>query len=313
MLDQAPRVAVTICTYRRPVGLARALSSVSAQARDARRALVRVIVIDNDPAGSARDIVRQIEDAGPALTYVHEPRPGIAAARNAGLEAAAGDDAVVFLDDDEVPAAGWLDRLVETWIVLGCDGVTGPVEYTFASPPDSWVRASKVFDRLRHETGSKMHEAATNNLLLTTEILRRTGTRFDERFGLTGGSDSALTRALVSAGADIRWCDEAVVQELVPQSRAEAGWITRRTRRTTNAGTRLELLTTPPGPRRLATRAEFMGRGAWRILRGSIAGLSATHAADADRAAAAAVDVARGKGALTAALGLHDVEYRRAR
>lgn len=312
MPSQAPRVAITICTYRRPEGLSRVMPPVLAQARECRGAQVRLIVIDNDPSGSARDVVREIENTGAALTYVHEPRPGIAAARNAGLDAAVGDDAVVFVDDDEVPAPAWLDRLVEVWIVLGCDGVTGPVEYTFASPPDSWVRASKVFDRLRHETGSRMQEAATNNLLLTTDILRSTGARFDDRFGLTGGSDSALTRTLVSAGADIRWCDEAVVQELVPESRTGAGWITRRTRRTTNAGTRLELLTANSRHHRAVTRAEYAGRGAWRIVRGSVAGLAATHAADTDRAAAAAIDVARGKGALTAALGLHDVEYRRA-
>ncbi|WP_168582200.1 glycosyltransferase family 2 protein [Gephyromycinifex aptenodytis] len=313
MPNELPHVAITMCTFRRPEGLARAVAPILEQVAECDRAAVRLIIIDNDPDASAQQVVAELQAQGAELTYVHEPRPGIAAARNAGLQAAAAEDAVVFIDDDEVPAPQWLQRLIDAWLSAGCDGVTGPVEYEFSSPPDRWVRASRVFDRLSHPTGTQMPEAATNNLLLSTEILRRTGLRFDDRFGLTGGSDSALTRALVAAGADLRWCDEAVVRELVPASRAEAGWVARRTRRTTNAGTRLQILTAASGARRLRTRAEHAGRGAWRIVRGSIAGLRATHSADADLAGAAAVDVARGKGALTAALGLHDVEYRRGR
>ena len=79
-----------------------------------------------------------------------------------------------------------------------------------------------------------MHGAATNNLLLDLAQLRTLGIRFDDRFGLTGGSDTLLTHTLVKRGAQIRWCDDAVMRETVPVERATRRWALRRTFRTGN-------------------------------------------------------------------------------
>lgn len=50
------RVAVCIITYRRPDGLRRALDAVAAQVFDGARPDLRVLIVDNDEAGSARQV-----------------------------------------------------------------------------------------------------------------------------------------------------------------------------------------------------------------------------------------------------------------
>ena len=71
-----------------------------------------MLVVDNDPAASARSACTGFH---PAVRYVHEPRPGIAAARSRALREAGEHDVLVFIDDDERPSAGWLRSLLDTF------------------------------------------------------------------------------------------------------------------------------------------------------------------------------------------------------
>ncbi len=75
------------------------------------RPAIRVLVIDNDPAGSGEAVVSALDSD--AVRYVHEPRPGIAAARNRALDEAASYDLLIFIDDDEWPNPTWLQSLLE--------------------------------------------------------------------------------------------------------------------------------------------------------------------------------------------------------
>ena len=84
---------VAALTYRRPTELATLLPRLVDQAQ---RAAVRasVLVIDNDPDGGARATCE-----GQPIRYVHEPRPGIAVARNRALDESPDADLLVFIDD----------------------------------------------------------------------------------------------------------------------------------------------------------------------------------------------------------------------
>ena len=83
------------------------------------------------------------------MRYVHEPEPGIAAARNRALDEAGPADLLVFIDDDERPVDGWLARLVETYRVDRPTAVVGPVVSEYEQQPDAWVSAGRFFDRRR--------------------------------------------------------------------------------------------------------------------------------------------------------------------
>ncbi len=226
-------------TYQRPATLAALLPELARQAR-LQGPLARVIVVDNDPAGGAEEVVRSLGLA--EVSYVHEPRPGIAAGRNAALRAAADLDILVFIDDDETPEQGWLAALLVTHDRLGGAAITGPVLRTLECEPAPWIRAARVFDRRRFPTGTPVEAAGTGNLLISLEHVRRHDLTFDDELGLAGGSDHLFTKQLRRTGGAIYWCDEAVVHEFVPRDRLTGAWTLRRGYRSGSTSVRVDLM-----------------------------------------------------------------------
>jgi succinoglycan biosynthesis protein ExoM len=309
---RAGTVVVAILTYRRPDDLCRVLPEVEAQAVAAAHLAERidVLVVDNDPAGSGRPTV---EAAGLArVRYVHEPAPGIAAGRNRALAEAGDHDVLVFLDDDEHPREGWLRLLLATFLAGGPDGealagVVGPVVSEYEVPLSPWVRAGGFFDRRRLPTGTAVTVAATNNLLLDLHRVRAADLAFDERFGLSGGSDTLFTRALVAAGGRLVWCDEAIVTDVVPAARTERSWVVRRQVRSGNSWSRTELDLRPG----FVTRAKLVVLGGVRVLGGAAKLALGFVTRDLGRRARGTKLMARGGGMVLGAVGYVHVEYRR--
>jgi glycosyltransferase involved in cell wall biosynthesis len=295
-------------TYRRPDLLEAVLPELVAQANSVEDE-TRIVIVDNDPDESARGVVESWHDVG--VTYVPEARPGIAAARNAAIEAAAGADAIVFLDDDERPKHDWLQLMLATWSRYGCAAVAGPVLQELDDAADPWVAASTMFARTHRATGTIMEGAATGNLLLDLRELDRLRLRFDDRFGLTGGSDTLLTRTLIRRGGEIRWCDEAEAYEPVPPERARREWALRRRARTGNAWSRVHLMLAESPGERLRTQVALTALGIRQILRGALRSALGVVTRDLGRAANGALEVAAGKGVLGGAYGGVIAEYRR--
>jgi succinoglycan biosynthesis protein ExoM len=301
-------VVVALATYRRPSLLEGQLPDLVDQARDLEH-VTRVVVVDNDPAESARPVVSAFADQG--VEYFAEPRPGIAAARNRALDEAADNDVLVFLDDDERPAPGWLTTLVTAWQTWRCAAVAGPVVSSFEGPVDRWVEACSTFRRRRLATGTVVHGAATNNLLLDLAQLRALELRFDDRFGLTGGSDTLLTHTLVKRGGQIRWCDEALMLETVPAERATRRWALRRTFRTGNGWVRVKLALSESRGERLRTRLTQAARALAALLLAVARGLSAVIRRDLEQRVDAELGIATALGCLAGARGHVTTEYLR--
>lgn len=116
--NDAGRLAVVVCTRGRPRMLQACMASLAAQ--DAPPG--QVVVVDNDPAASARPVAAD----RPGVTYVHEPRSGLSIARNTGL-AAAHADLVAFTDDDVELHPAWTGEIVRAFDASGADAVTGLV------------------------------------------------------------------------------------------------------------------------------------------------------------------------------------------
>ncbi|MEO7377263.1 MAG: glycosyltransferase, partial [Nakamurella sp.] len=197
-------VVVVMLTYCRPDDLVEALPRILCHTEAAGAALM---IVDNDPEGSATSSMVAFGDR---VVYVNETRPGIAAARNRALDEAPADALLIFIDDDERPTEGWLERMLATFEEHRSAAVVGPVISEYEVEPDLWVAAGRFFDRRRLPTGTSVDVAATNNLLLDLTQVHSYGLRFDEAFGASGGSDTLFTRRLVKAGGRMIWCDEAV-------------------------------------------------------------------------------------------------------
>ncbi|MFB9378918.1 glycosyltransferase family 2 protein [Kineococcus gynurae] len=315
-------VIVAVLTYRRPDDLAallpelgrqsghRALAVGDGRVHPATRAEVEVLIVDNDPVAQP-SVRRLVEAAGAA--YVHEPNPGIAAGRNRALDEALarGADVLVFLDDDERPGPDWLAHLLDTYARTGAGAVVGPVVSEFAVDLDPWMRAGRFFDRRRLPTGTPVTVAATNNLLLDLFMLRRTAIRFDERYGLTGGSDTLFTRRLAMAGVEMVWCDEAVVVDVVPPERCRPEWVLRRARRSGNGWSRTTLTLTQGSLPRVLARVRLSAQGAVRLGGGALRLGAGRVTQRLDWQARGARTLERGRGLLGGAWGRVETEYAR--
>lgn len=221
------RVAICALTYMRPTGLRRLLAGVAALDRP-EHTTISVVIVDNDPAESARSIVDEHRDAFPfALHYVPEPRRGIATARNAAVEAArTRADLLAFIDDDEWPDPRWLVELLTVRAATGADVVTGPVAEVFDEPPPAWVLDGKYFARRRHADREAIRYATTSNVLIDLACVP--DDPFDTAFDLSGGEDTHLFAELRERGVSIAWADAAWVSESIPPSKVSPRWILRR-------------------------------------------------------------------------------------
>lgn len=219
-------------TCRRPAGLERLLAGLASLRYAGERPDVRVIIVDNDPEGSARTVCASWEGRlGARLLYLHEPRPGIPVARNRALDAVDRRiERLAFIDDDEVPQPDWLDQLIRAQQAYDADVVTGPVDRRFEVPPPAWVQRGRFFERSAglgprpsRQTGERLSEAYTNNVMFRASLLGELGLRFDERYRF--GEDTQFFRRVARAGCRIVWVEEARVVEWMPAERATERWL----------------------------------------------------------------------------------------
>lgn len=297
-------VAVAVITYQRSTQLAELLASLEAQELPPGHTC-RIVVVDNDPDGSAAPVVEAARGPHP-IAYVVEPDPGIPAARQRSVEETRDADAVVFVDDDETVPPGWLARLLTTMAGEGADVVTGPVRGLLPDDSPRWAEHSDVYTSVgRHRTGDRLPKAYTNNTIVSRQVLDTVTPAFHPAFRFTGSSDLHFFLRVAKAGFAIVWDDEAVVTETVPPSRVTIRWLLRRAFRS-GAGDTISRTLIRPG---LRTTALCTGLGLARIANGvvlQIPGLvrPAARIKGLRR-------VASGVGSIAGLFGINHEEYRR--
>ena len=214
-------VAVIVPTLRRPEELARALRSVFAQTGVQTR-LREIVVVDNDPKGTARDAVAALTaDSRCPLIYVQEPRPGVATARNAAL-AATDAPLIAFLDDDEAAETNWLSALITAQAGTGADVVFGPIR---GRVPEGTGWTTPYLERFfgrqgPAETGLIDHAYGCGNSLMVRSTALPGPAPFDAASDESGGEDDALFSALEQRGGHFGWAADAWVEEFAPPHRA---------------------------------------------------------------------------------------------
>jgi glycosyltransferase involved in cell wall biosynthesis len=260
------RVAVCVITYRRPVGLERLLDALDELAIDPVTTVVRIVVVDNDAAESARAVCLRKRRAHP-LEYAVEPRRGIPQARNAALVASSDwADCVAFIDDDEVPEPDWLSELILARARYAADVITGPSRPRFLAQPAAWIEHGGFFATADRQTGDRLDEAFTGNVLISKRVLDGIERHFDERMSLSGGSDVEFFRRVTTAGYSIVWSGEAIVHECVPGSRLTLRWLLQRDFRFGAVTARLERR----GGLSAAAAIRMLLHGGWCLGKGLI-------------------------------------------
>jgi GT2 family glycosyltransferase len=221
----ASSVRVAVCTNRSAAAVAASLGALSRQvpAGD-------LVLVTSGLAGPEIDAHRRAFD-GPLLV---EARPGLSRARNAALEWAGDDDAVIaFVDDDAVAGDGWHAALVRRWeeapATVACIG--GPIRPRFEGPPPPWFsdgiahvltlldRGAQVRD-LDPDSNESVYGA---NISFRAGPLRRAG-GFDPGLGHAGGrvwfgEEDEAQRALARLGFGTRYVPDAAVEHVIPADR----------------------------------------------------------------------------------------------
>ena len=260
------RIDVCVITYQRPKGLQRLLGGLQQLDLPDPSLDVRVVVVDNDPAESARvvctDAARWLRHP---LRYRVEKRRGIPQARNTAIAAAMdGADFIAFIDDDEVPDAGWLGELLRVQRSSGADAVAGPCETVFEETPPRWIESGGFFERPRHATGARIGYAYTHNVLVSTRALAGMNRLFDEGMALTGSSDTEFFERFARHGQRIVWADGAMVREWVPPTRTTLTWLLQRSFRVGTATSLIERTRRRPPVR----AGRVLLHGAWCVAKG---------------------------------------------
>lgn len=97
-----------------------------------------VIVVDNGSTDATASVVASIAEDHPRLRVVAESTPGLCAARNAGIAAAAAD-AIAICDADDIVADGWVAAMGHA--LRTQPFVTGPHELERLNP--AWLAATR--------------------------------------------------------------------------------------------------------------------------------------------------------------------------
>ncbi|RFA21363.1 hypothetical protein B7R25_07385 [Subtercola boreus] len=310
-------MVVAVLTFRRPGDLQQIVPLVVEQLRAVARAVAgSVLVVDNDPAGSAAAPLETIvaslgETDRAAVTYIHEPTPGIAAARNRALVEGGSADLLVFIDDDERPSVNWLASLIEVQRATGAAAVAGPVVSEYEVRPGRWITAGRYFERRSLPDRTPIAVAATNNLLLDLGRVRHWGLSFDTALGVTGGEDTLFTREILNRGGTMFWAAGAGVVDVVPRARTTKRWVVLRAFSSGNSWSLTTLMLTHGRLGTLRAKLGLTARGSVRAAGGVAQILVGIALGRLSHRARGTRTLARGAGMVSGAWGYTYREYRR--
>ncbi len=185
-----PTISVVLPTYNRADRLRTLLTGLRDRLESED---VEWIVVDD---GSTDD-TRRLLDGTEGVRALHQANAGPAAARNAGLAAAAGEF-VAFIDDDCTPAADWPLGLLLAFDQSDVGGVGGPIVPSGESALDSFVQVERLVDHGR-DVEDGVDYLITANAMFRRAVLRDVG-GFDEGFRAPAGEDVDLSWRVRDAG-----------------------------------------------------------------------------------------------------------------
>ena len=233
-------VTVVLPTWNRPEGLRRALDGLSAQEPpwlDGNAVDWDVVVVASAADPHAGRVVDSIAASfSVPIQVVVEPLPGASRARNRGLMSSRAVTA--FLDDDCVPADGWLASISAPVLSGAAAAAGGRVLPDPSVPVPGWLGDALLDFLARYDRGPAPFDLAPDDYLLTANaafdagILSGAG-GFDPLLGPSAGrptvdDDVDVCRKVVRAGGHIRYVPSAVVVHELPASRLTPGYLLRR-------------------------------------------------------------------------------------
>ena len=240
MIQDGPiDITFLICTFHREDLLVEALRSLLLL-EGLGEIRHEILVVDNSDEESARSAVEAFVAATSSahVRYVVAHPPNIAVARNAGVDNMNGRF-IAMIDDDMTVRPTWLRAMLPLLREGSFDILCGPVEAIFEDPALVTNESRKFFHReaplakgtevrVMGPRRTRSFVPATSNSVFRRETCFADGTRFDLRYGKTGGEDVDLFCRLERKGRRIAWVSDAWTSELVPARRCTSDYLERR-------------------------------------------------------------------------------------
>ena len=256
--DGASRlITVAICTRNRAAFLEKAIHSVLLQLTPD----TELLVVDNASTDDTRQVCERLAKENSALGYFLETKLGLSVGRNTALKKACGEY-ILFLDDDAVAEAGWLEAYREFLKHPPSPkiaAVGGAVIPCYDRQPPWWIDSKHGgFDRGDKPLLLSNGALSGCNSAYHREAVRAVGL-FDEQLGYKGDTlipreESELQDRLIRAGWEIWWLPRAAVQHHVEDERLTVKGMARSAFNSGRAAAIHRLKITTPASRRLALR-----------------------------------------------------------
>src|SRR5271166_2597172 len=230
----SPDITIIICTLNRPQQLEEALLSCLAL-HDLRTYDVEVLVVDNSPEANGRGVVTRVASSVAAnVRYLHEPRIGIAHARNSGITAARAP-LIAFIDDDMRVSPHWLGSVMRCMTERQADALIcaiTPQNEDSQQRVDARILACYRRDmglpegsRVRIKANGHIPQAGAGNSVLRRVTCIIEAEPFDPQFG-NGGEDTDFFLRLGRRLPKILWSAESMAYEIVSPARARIDFVT---------------------------------------------------------------------------------------
>jgi GT2 family glycosyltransferase len=208
------RATVVIPTYRRRDDVVRLVKTLASQTLPPSD--YEVVVVVNGPEDGTREALAVVSMPY-SLRVLYRDTPGLAAARNAGVNNAFGE-VVIILDDDMEPTAGFVAAHLAAHAGGEPKAVMGPVPFAMSDAmpaPSAYVgdKFNRHLERLERCGGpTTARDFYGGNLSIRRDVfLRISG--FDERFTQYGNEDVELSLRLASAGVPIVYEPSAIATQ----------------------------------------------------------------------------------------------------
>jgi len=243
-----PVCSVIVCTRDRPDALDRCLAALGHQDYPS----LDVIVVDNAGSDSAtREIARRH-----GARYVFEPDRGLSRARNRGVSVSTAD-VVAFVDDDAVPAPGWLASLAREFADSKVSAATGKIVLKAPTDDPALLAECRAYAERRGDERIVLDRRHPRWFVLCNfggigdggnMAFRRSDVSlwmgFDVRLGrgalIDGGEDQHAFFSLIARGGRMVYTPLAVVEHPTPATSGELR--ERRRRDVSNAAAYVTLL-----------------------------------------------------------------------
>ncbi len=232
-----PLISVAICTYNRVDRLVLALEALTLQSLSCES--FEVLVVDNRSTDTTKEACINYQTKLPNLRYIYESVQGLSKARNTALQQAQGEY-IAYLDDDAIPAPGWIESILTTFQTVQPQPVCvgGPIYPLWEIPKPDWLHpylenlytVMNCGDEPQWFRPQRFPYGA--NIAYKRAVLEKVG-GFNEDLGRRGNlllsnEERLLNLLLEKQGGQFYYQPQAPVQHWVPKERIQPAWLVSR-------------------------------------------------------------------------------------